>query len=84
MAGYSGTPLVKKLGVKENHRVALIDAPDGFLATLTPLLIAPGPSAGAVSRCAGTTAGPTGTRPSISSRLGPRSDQSSSTSAVAS
>ncbi|TMD18259.1 MAG: DUF3052 domain-containing protein, partial [Chloroflexi bacterium] len=24
MAGYSGTPLPKKLGIKEGHRVALI------------------------------------------------------------
>jgi hypothetical protein len=29
VAGYSGTPLVKKLGIKEGHRVALVDAPDG-------------------------------------------------------
>ena len=29
-AGYSGTPLVKKLGVKEGHRVAWLGAPDGF------------------------------------------------------
>ena len=30
MAGYSGTPLAKKLGIKEGHRVALPAAPDGF------------------------------------------------------
>jgi hypothetical protein len=30
MAGYSGTPLVKKLGIKENSRVRLINAPDDF------------------------------------------------------
>jgi hypothetical protein len=30
MAGYSGTPLPQKLGIKEGHRVALIDAPGGF------------------------------------------------------
>ncbi len=30
MAGYSSTPLSKKLGIKEGHRVALIDAPDGI------------------------------------------------------
>jgi hypothetical protein len=30
MAGYSGTPLVKKLGVKEGHRVALVNAPPDF------------------------------------------------------
>jgi hypothetical protein len=28
VAGYSGTPLVKKLGIEEEHRVALLDAPD--------------------------------------------------------
>ena len=27
MAGYSGTPLLKKLGVKDNSRVALVNAP---------------------------------------------------------
>lgn len=30
MAGYSGTPLRKKLGIKEGHRVALIGAAAGF------------------------------------------------------
>jgi len=30
VAGYSGTPLPKKLGIKEGHRVALINAPDNF------------------------------------------------------
>jgi len=30
MAGYSSTPLPKKLGIKENSRVAFISAPDGF------------------------------------------------------
>jgi hypothetical protein len=30
MAGYSGTPLVKKLGIKDGHRVAAIDAPATF------------------------------------------------------
>jgi hypothetical protein len=29
-AGYSGTPLAKKLGVKEGHRVAWLSAPDNF------------------------------------------------------
>ena len=37
MAGYSGTPLPRKLGIKEAHRLALIDAPEGFDATLGPL-----------------------------------------------
>lgn len=39
MAGYSGTPLPKKLGVKEQQRIALINAPSGFevqLGTLPP------------------------------------------------
>ena len=27
MAGYSGTPLAKKLGIKEGHRLTLVDAP---------------------------------------------------------
>jgi hypothetical protein len=30
MAGYSGTPLPKKLGIQEGHRVALLHAPAGF------------------------------------------------------
>jgi hypothetical protein len=30
MAGYSGTPLPKKLGIKENQRIALVNAPSGF------------------------------------------------------
>lgn len=29
-AGYSGTPLARKLGLKENHRVLLVGAPDGW------------------------------------------------------
>jgi hypothetical protein len=34
MAGYSGTPLPKKLGIKVGHRVAFIGAPTTFDATL--------------------------------------------------
>lgn len=30
MAGYSGTPLIKKLGIKEGHLVALVDSPKDF------------------------------------------------------
>ena len=30
MAGYSGTPLHKKLGIKPGHRLALLRAPDGW------------------------------------------------------
>ena len=36
-AGYSGTPLVRKLGVKEGEIVALADAPRGFESLLEPL-----------------------------------------------
>ena len=34
MAGYSGTPLPKKLGMKDGHRVAVVGAPDDFEETL--------------------------------------------------
>jgi hypothetical protein len=37
MAGYSGTPLVKKLGIKPGHHLALLGAPAGFTATLGDL-----------------------------------------------
>ena len=37
VAGYSGTPLPKKLGVKPGSTVALVDAPRGFIATLGEL-----------------------------------------------
>ncbi len=37
MAGYSGTPLIKKLGIKEGFRVAIVNAPPGFTAELGPL-----------------------------------------------
>jgi hypothetical protein len=30
VAGYSGTPLPRKLGIKPGHRVLLLGAPDGF------------------------------------------------------
>ena len=30
MAGYSGTPLPRKLGIKPGHRVLALGAPDGF------------------------------------------------------
>lgn len=36
-AGYSGTPLAKKLGIKEGHSVALLGAPAGFEDTLEPV-----------------------------------------------
>ena len=37
MAGYSGTPLAKKLGLKEGQRIALLGAPAGFRQTLDPV-----------------------------------------------
>ncbi len=37
MAGYSGTSLPKKLGIKAGARVALVRAPVGFEAALQPL-----------------------------------------------
>jgi hypothetical protein len=36
-AGYSGTPLAKKLGVKAGHRLALIEPPDDLAASLGTL-----------------------------------------------
>ena len=36
-AGYSGTPLAKKLGIVAGSTVALIDEPDGFRALLDPI-----------------------------------------------
>src|SRR6478609_4878950 len=36
MAGYSGTPLPKKLGIKPGHRVLLSGAPAGFALTELP------------------------------------------------
>ncbi len=34
MAGYSGTPLVKKLGIKPGFRIAFVNAPPGFTKQL--------------------------------------------------
>jgi hypothetical protein len=36
-AGYSGTPLPTKLGIKAGHAIALIEAPPGFADSLQPL-----------------------------------------------
>jgi hypothetical protein len=36
-AGYSGTPLAKKLGIKEGASVAFLEAPAGFDDTVAPL-----------------------------------------------
>lgn len=37
MAGYSGTPLVKKLGIKEGVEVHLVNAPPHYRKLLEPL-----------------------------------------------
>ncbi|MBI3874608.1 MAG: DUF3052 domain-containing protein [Verrucomicrobia bacterium] len=37
MPGYSGTPLIKKLGLKENFRVRFLGAPADFFEALGPL-----------------------------------------------
>lgn len=37
MAGYSGTPLSKKLGIKPGMAIHVIDAPDGYRTLLAPL-----------------------------------------------
>ncbi|MEO8434527.1 MAG: DUF3052 family protein [Pyrinomonadaceae bacterium] len=36
-AGYSGTPLIKKLGIKEGSRVAFVNPPGDFRQTLGPI-----------------------------------------------
>jgi hypothetical protein len=36
-AGYSGTPLAQKLGIKERARLCAIDPPPGYRALLAPL-----------------------------------------------
>jgi hypothetical protein len=37
MVGYSGTPLARKLGIKDEARVAVLGAPEGFDHELGPL-----------------------------------------------
>ncbi len=37
MAGYSGTPLAKKLGIKEQFKVLAVGAPEGYRELLDPL-----------------------------------------------
>ena len=36
-AGYSGTPLINKLGIKPGYRLAFVQAPDGYGEVLGPL-----------------------------------------------
>ena len=40
MAGYSHTPLVKKLGIKEGFRVFLVNAPPDYRSLISPLPMA--------------------------------------------
>ena len=37
MVGYSGTPLARKLGIKERFKVLAVGAPEGYRALLEPL-----------------------------------------------
>lgn len=37
MAGYSGTPLVKKLGIKPGYRIRVVDAPCAYEEIVGPL-----------------------------------------------
>ncbi len=37
MVGYSGTPLVKKLGIKASHKIYLQNAPENYFVLLGPL-----------------------------------------------
>ena len=37
MAGYSGTPLVKKLGIGEGFKIFLVNAPPEYRALISPL-----------------------------------------------
>jgi len=37
MAGYSGTPLVKKLGIKEGNKIEIVNAPENYLNGLVDL-----------------------------------------------
>ena len=37
MAGYSGTPLIKKLGIKPGSQIALLDPPTGYWDWISPL-----------------------------------------------
>ncbi|MDQ2855466.1 MAG: DUF3052 domain-containing protein [Acidobacteriota bacterium] len=50
MAGYSGTPLVKKLGIKENFRVAFWDPPAGFQKELGSLPVGVNISVGRLAK----------------------------------
>lgn len=48
---YSGTPLPRKLGIREGSRVAVVSAPDGFARVLEPLPSGVQLRTGARGRC---------------------------------
>jgi hypothetical protein len=50
MAGYSGTPLAKKLGFKEGFRAGLVNPPKGFQRELAPLPKAVNISVGSLTK----------------------------------
>jgi len=50
-AGYSGTPLPRKLGIREGSRVAVVSAPAGFTRVLGPLPTGVELRTGARGRC---------------------------------
>ena len=60
-AGYSGTPLPKKLGIKPGARVGLAGAPDGFGTLLEPLPDGARVEAGASAAAGAEEAVPPGT-----------------------
>lgn len=37
MSGYSGTPLIKKLGIKEGHKILILNAPKNYFEMLGEL-----------------------------------------------
>ena len=50
-SGYSGTPLPRKLGIREGSRVAVVSAPAGFARVLKPLPSGVELRTGARGRC---------------------------------
>jgi hypothetical protein len=50
MAGYSGTPLIKKIGIKEGFCVGLVNPPHGFQAELGPMPTGVNTSIGRLSK----------------------------------
>jgi hypothetical protein len=74
--GYSGTPLVKKLGIKDGFRVALVDAPPSFLQLLDPLPtgVVARPLRPPVSKGRSASSGATSSGATSSSEAGPVAD----------